>query len=286
MRYLSVDGNHANEGLFDFFSEKGEKVVFAKRKSGVRQIKVSAEEISKILERISSGNFKVRDADDLFYIPQSETIFPSKDKASAYDACKSYMANYSKVSNMVVSMQDAFLKTVPALRDCHQKAKSVSKMNEYYPIAESNWSVLKHTVGSVVKGKEHFLGDPFFKTFTVEIDGENIAYIQNRWRLNEDDTLFKPMTRDQCIAIAKEYSDFVRNSRSRIRKNIVGGSFVENYIHNVKTPFNKDGGGSDASCKGHILWNYYNEFNSLERMSRSMLFSDTTFVALLKGSLA
>ena len=142
MRYLSVDENHANEGLFDFFYEKGEKVVFAKRKSGVRQIKVSAEEISKILERISSGNFKVRDADDLFYIPQSETIFPSKDKASAYDACKSYMANYSKVSDMVVSMQDAFLKTVPALRDCHQKAKSVSKMNEYYPIAESNWSVL------------------------------------------------------------------------------------------------------------------------------------------------
>lgn len=286
MKYLRIDENHANEGFFDFFSEKGMKVVFAERKHNVRQIKVDAEEVNKILDRIGSGNFKVRDAHDFFYIPYSETIFPSKDKASAHDACKNYLANYSKVCDMIVSMQDSFSKVVPALRDCHQKAKSIKKMSEYYPIAESNWAVLKHTVGSVVNGKEHFLGDPFFKTFTTEIDGENIAYIQNRWRLNKDDTLFKPMTREQCVDIFKEYSDFVRNSRPRIRRNIVGGSFVEDYIHNVKAPFGKDKGGDDASCKGHVLWNYYNEFNALERMTRGMLFSETIFIALLKGSMA
>lgn len=285
MRYLSIDGNHANEGFFDFLSEKGKKVVFAKRKPNVRKINVDVEEISKILERISSGNFKVRDANDFFYIPNSETIFPSEDKASAYDACKNYITNFGKVSDMVVAMQDAFTKAVPALRDCHQKAKSVKMMNEYYPIAESNWSALKHTVGSVVKGKEHFLGDPFFKTFTVGIDGEDIAYIQNRWRLNEDDTLFKPMTREQCIAIAKEYLDFLRYSRPRIRKNVVGASLVENYIHNVSAPFGQIGGSTNASYKGHILWNYYNEFNSLERITGSMLTSNTIFAALLKGSI-
>jgi hypothetical protein len=140
-------------------------------------------------------------------------------------------------------------------------------------------------VGSAVKGKEHFLGDPFFKTFTVGIDGEDIAYIQNRWRLNEDDTLFKPMTREQCIAIAKEYLDFLRYSRPRIRKNVVGASLVENYIHNVSAPFGQIGGSTNASYKGHILWNYYNEFNSLERITGRMLTSNTIFAALLKGSI-
>ena len=165
MEHLKVDTlAPATEGLLDAFRGKGTEPVInpIRDMSKHRYVGLTAGDVDKIYHAIQSGNFKVRDPKDMFYIHDSESIFPSKDTAGAYEAAKNFADHFQAVQKMTILGQDAFAKVVPALRDCAEQMRAHGKDVDFVAIAVKNWNVLQHTVAEAMNGKEVFLGDPVF----------------------------------------------------------------------------------------------------------------------------